>query len=122
MARFSQESQSDGTTVLSVAGEIDLAVTDDFVAVADACLAQASGIELDLGDVTFIDSSGLGVLVRVRKEADQQSKSFNLARVSPAVQRLLEVTGLDHVFQMDDAQDVRASVRRAPRDDERRAA
>lgn len=98
MARFSQELQADGSTVLNVAGEIDLAVAEEFVDVAKTCLDQTSGIGLDLGDVTFIDSSGLGVLVRLRKEADQQSKSFALVNLSPAVERLLEVTGLDNVF------------------------
>jgi len=98
MARFSQEPQADGTSIVSVAGEIDLAVAEDFVGVAEACLRQGSGIQLDLGDVTFIDSSGLGVLVRLRKEAVEQDKTFRLANVSNSVERLLEVTGLDHVF------------------------
>lgn len=98
MARFSQDARDDGSSVLHVAGEIDLSVAEDFVAVAQACLEQSTGIDLDLADVTFIDSSGLGVLVRVRKEAEVQGKSFKLAEVSPSVQRLLEVTGLDSVF------------------------
>ena len=98
MARFAQELQGNGTTVLSVSGVIDLAVAEEFIGVARACLEQTSGIGLDLGEVTFIDSSGLGVLVRMRKEADQQSKSFTLVNLSPAVERLLEVTGLDNVF------------------------
>ncbi len=103
MARFSQDSQDDGTTVLSVAGEIDLAVAEDFVGVAQACLQQSQGITLDLGEVTFIDSSGLGVLVRLRKEAESQSKSFALTNVSSSVRRLLEVTGLDSTFSGSDS-------------------
>ena len=97
MARFSQESQEDGTTVLSVGGEIDLAVARSS-SVWPACLEQSNGIGLDLGEVTFIDSSGLGVLVRLRKEADAQSKPFSLVNTSPSVQRLLEVTGLGDIF------------------------
>ena len=73
-------------------------MADEFIGVAQTCLEQSSGIGLDLGDVTFIDSSGLGVLVRLRKEADAQSKPFSLVNVSPSVERLLEVTGLDDVF------------------------
>lgn len=98
MARFAQEACEDGTTVLSIAGEVDLAVAEDFIGVAQTCLEQSKGIGLDLGRVTFMDSSGLGVLVRLRKEATQQSKSFALVNVSPSVERLLEVTGLDSVF------------------------
>lgn len=98
MARFSQEAQADGSTVLRVGGEIDLAVTEEFVTVAQSCLEESSGIGLDLGDVTFIDSSGLGVLVRLRKEAEAQSKPLSLVNTSPSVQRLLEVTGLGDIF------------------------
>lgn len=98
MAHFAQEPQGNGTTVLSVSGEIDLAVADEFMGVARTCLELNGGIGLDLGQVTFMDSSGLGVLVRLRKEADGQSKSFTLVGVSPSVERLLEVTGLDNVF------------------------
>ncbi len=98
MARFSQETHEDGSAILSVAGEIDLAVTDEFVLVAQSCLKQGNGLSLDLGEVTFIDSSGLGVLVLMRKEAAEQDKTFRLANVSSSVERLLEVTGLDHVF------------------------
>lgn len=98
MARFSQEGQADGSTVLRVGGEIDLSVTDELVGVAQTCLQESRALDLDLGDVTFIDSSGLGVLVRLKKEADAQSKAFRLVNTSVSVQRLLEVTGLGHVF------------------------
>ncbi len=98
MSHFSQEAHEDGSTILRISGEIDLAVAEELGVVAQACLQESTGIKLDLGEVTFIDSSGLGVLVRVHKDAVAKGKTFRLVSVSNSVERLLEVTGLDRVF------------------------
>ncbi len=54
---------------------------------------------LDLHGVTFIDSSGLRTLVTARQRAEEMSVAFSLAGRSQAVDRLLQVTGLDSVFE-----------------------
>lgn len=100
MVEFRESSRSDGGCVLWVEGEVDLAVADEFLERGQGCLDQADVIELDLRGVTFIDSSGLGVLVRLRKEAAEKGKSLSLVNVSPATHRLLEITGLHSAFDI----------------------
>ena len=99
MAQFSEEVR-DGLTVVRVAGDLDLAAVEDFVEVVQACLGRSEGVELDLGGVSFIDSSGLGALVRSRKEAESQNKSLRLSNVNETTQRLLNLTGLAEVFDI----------------------
>ena len=99
MAQFSQSTLDDGTAVLSVTGDVDLAEADAFVEAARECLARARGVDLDLSGVTFIDSSGLGALVRLRNDAAALAKPLHLANVSRSVDRLLQVTGLDDSFE-----------------------
>ena len=55
--------------------------------------ARIDGEMVDLSDVTFIDSTGLGVLVEARsKLADR--KSFLLSAPQPETRRALEISGL----------------------------
>jgi stage II sporulation protein AA (anti-sigma F factor antagonist) len=50
---------------------------------------------VDARDVTFMDSSGVNVLVRARERAAALDGSLHLVTRSPGVRRVLEITGLD---------------------------
>ena len=53
---------------------------------------------LDFGDVTFMDSSGLHVLLATTRRAAEVGADLRLVSVSARVQRLLELTGTDGVL------------------------
>jgi anti-sigma B factor antagonist len=84
--------------VLGVAGEIDIASADEFRDRLLACLERYDSVEVDLGGVTFIDSSGLAGLVRLRTEAEIVGKAVALVNVSSSTARILELTGLQGLF------------------------
>lgn len=104
MVEYRVDNRSGDVCVLSVDGELDLAVVAEFRERALACLGSADALELDLQGVSFIDSSGLAVLVRLRKEAALTGKSLSLVNVSRATRRLLEITGLQNAFDIRPAQ------------------
>lgn len=54
---------------------------------------------LDLGKVTFIDSTGLGMLVSVLKEAREMKGDIHLINTGREVRRILDVTGLRVLFE-----------------------
>ncbi len=90
--------QNGGTTVVHLAGELDLYNAH---VVRDA-LMQATGskperIVVDLGEVTFVDSTALGVLVEARKSLGN-GRAFLLASPGLETRRALEVSGLDKHF------------------------
>lgn len=90
-----------GVSSLRLSGEVDIAAVQDVLAQASRCLeTRPSTLEVDLGAVTFIDSSGLGALVRIRNEAGRQGTTVVLVNLSPSSRRLLEVSGLDQVFEI----------------------
>jgi len=93
------EKRPDGQrTVVAIAGEVDLATVDRVEhAVADALVA-AHEVALDLREVTFIDSTGLRLLVELDDLALAGGRSFTLLP-GAAVARLLELTGLERRFQ-----------------------
>jgi anti-anti-sigma factor len=56
-------------------------------------------LAMNLTGVTFIDSTGLGALVRLRNVAGHVGKQLVLLEVPGCVQRLLDLTGLDAYFE-----------------------
>lgn len=84
---------------LAISGDVDIATVDQFLTAARACLDDTTETcEIDLAEVTFMDSSGLGALVRIRNLAHDRGKQVLLTKVPANVSRLFEVTGLDSLF------------------------
>jgi anti-anti-sigma factor len=85
--------------VVSVAGEIDLATADQLRAVLKAPEAQAPTVVLDLRAVTFIDSSGLSVIVAEHQRAQAEQRRLAVAVEGAAmVERLFDLTGLNRTL------------------------
>ena len=95
----SRRSETD-CTVVWVRGEHDIA-TQDSLAVAIACAAELDDLPLvvDLGGVTFIDASIIGVLVGSRDRLRSRLQTLQVRAPSPPALRLLEVCGLGHLVQ-----------------------
>jgi anti-sigma B factor antagonist len=53
---------------------------------------------IDLHTLPFINSAALGYLVKARANLERQQGEIALARVQPAIQNIMEMTGLDVVF------------------------
>jgi anti-anti-sigma factor len=82
---------------LGIVGDIDLATAP---ALADALARCGPSVDLDLGHCTFLDSSGVSVLVEARAHAVPGLKIVN---ASPPVRRVLALCGLDRLFLVDHA-------------------
>jgi len=81
--------------VLSIGGELDLsssaALEDE---IGKALGTDASTVVIDLRELEFVDSTGLGVLVKANQQATDAGREFGLVRGGPQVERLLDLTGL----------------------------
>jgi len=72
-------------------GELDLACRDAFREV----LAEVSGaVAVDLGDVTFLDSSCIGVLVGAAQRLHEHDGDLRIRKPADVPRRALEITGL----------------------------
>ena len=84
------------TSVLAVAGEIDLAVAQD-LRDATATALRGRGLRrlvIDFAGVTFLDCSGISVLLAATNTAHAQDVDAVLINCSPLVLRILEITGV----------------------------
>jgi anti-sigma B factor antagonist len=87
-----------GRTRVIPKGEIDIATVDDL---GSALAARSGGdLVLDLGAVTFLDSSALRLFVEQHRAAAAGGWSFALANLTPRVERLLDIAGLSDRFEV----------------------
>ena len=87
---------SGARTTAAVRGDFDMAATFTVEPALETAVG-ADGLEaltLDLRNVTFIDSTGVGVLLRIHEEAERRGVELAIEPGPPEVQRVFEVAGL----------------------------
>lgn len=95
----------DGATIVSLTGELDLYNAEDVrAALLEVCAAEPEVLVVDLEQVTFIDSTALGVLIEARSRMSDRG-GFRLAAPGLETRRALEVSGLDRHFSVHDTVD-----------------
>ncbi len=87
--------------VIVIEGDIDLYSSPDLrTAVLNAVPKAKNGVGIDLGGVTYMDSSGVATLVEGLRSAKEHGKSFTLLAPSMAVMKVLELARLDSIFEV----------------------
>ncbi|MGB7981296.1 MAG: STAS domain-containing protein [Candidatus Nanopelagicales bacterium] len=103
--------RSQGTaSVVSVTGEVDVFSAPDLDAELSELVAAGSPrLVVDLSKVAFLDSTGLGVLVKALKHSREAGGWLHLVITSDRIRKIFEITGLDASIPIfDTAQDALA--------------
>lgn len=88
-------------TVVAVAGEVDIATADTLDAELSAVLAGgARHLIVDLSEVGFLDSTGLGVLVKALKRAREAEGGLAVVVTAERISKVFRITGLDAVMPL----------------------
>jgi anti-sigma B factor antagonist len=86
-----------GVPVVTLSGELDSSNAASLHAAMTSILAERPDrVVFDLGDLRFMDSAGIAVLIGVSKVSEVQ-----LRNPSPIVRRVVEVTGLSQVLPVE---------------------
>ncbi|MCC6483440.1 MAG: STAS domain-containing protein [Armatimonadetes bacterium] len=97
----SSERPSPAIGLVSVTGEIDVYTSPRVrSAMLEHFEAGCTSLVVDLSSVDYLDSSGLGILVAGLKRARELGGEVLLVTTKPRIMRVLEVTGLDKVFNI----------------------
>lgn len=97
--------QADDHAVVSVGGEVDLETASQLGDHALDALRDCPNLVLDLTDVTFMDSTGLKVLLSIQRRADLAGGTLAVAGPTRSVRKILALTGLDQTFRLFDTVD-----------------
>jgi anti-sigma B factor antagonist len=88
-------SRSPAEFVVSLAGEIDLSTAPQLSGLIGDLLADAPPrLVLDMSEVTFCDSQGLGTLIVLSRKATMAQSCLVLTNVADFLLRVLDITGL----------------------------
>jgi len=95
----------EGCAVVAAGGEIDVQSSSGLHRAVEAAMASSSCIVFDLSRVSFVDSSGFGVLIVASNRARQQGGSVVLVNPPEMVRKILAGTQLRQAFAVHDSID-----------------
>ena len=82
-------------------GEMDLDTAPQLTATLDAAIRESRGaFVIDLCDVTFLDSSGVGVLVRARALLGREERALLIICPPGPARRIFELAGIDDLLEL----------------------
>lgn len=91
-----------GRAVLRISGAIDVQSRDAMLTAGRSALeSDAPSLVLDMADVSFMDSTGIGALVELSNDAQDADAAFAIRDPSPRVVRILAMTGLGDAWPVE---------------------
>lgn len=100
MIEFDVDTHSRDVAVVSPRGRLNMVSAKRLrEIIADLVSDGSTRIVVDMGETTFLDSSGLGALIAGLKSARQAGGDLRIARPTAPVTTVLELTNLDRVLR-----------------------
>lgn len=90
----------DGIMIVTVTGEVDVHTAPSLDAEAVAASRPGERLIIDAGQVGFIDSTAVGVLIKAHQTALRSGGRLDVVVADDRVRRVLEITGLDAVLNI----------------------
>lgn len=89
-----QEDTQEGF-ILHLQGELDLSTASQLRTISEPLAnAEKQTLTLNLRELSYIDSTGMGVIISILKTRDQLNAIFTIEEIPPKIQRLFDLTGI----------------------------
>lgn len=94
--------KSENFWLIMLEGEIDIYTANNLKEVLTSIFVKnISDIKFDFNELTYLDSTGLGVLIWALKKIKKSEKNIIIKNAKPNILKLLKITGLDKIFIVD---------------------
>ncbi len=101
---YGESRLDDGSTLVTLGGELDLFTAGaELEELLEECAEGACHVVLDMSEVTFIDSTGLALLVKTERRLSAARRRLVILRPHANVRQVLELTGLDQRLAIADS-------------------
>jgi anti-sigma B factor antagonist len=92
------ESRDANTVIVAAAGEIDLSNVGELRDAVNAACEDCDRLRLDLSEIEFIDSTGLGGLLELRSTLRSKHVTLEIVAGDGPVRQAVEITGLGELL------------------------
>ena len=94
-----------------VSGEVDLSTAPQLTAALERMISTTRGpLVVDLGDVEFVASSGISVLLRIRAVLGREDRQMLVICPPGAVRRMFDTAGVGDIFLFFDSREQAAAA------------
>ncbi|MEL7661351.1 MULTISPECIES: STAS domain-containing protein [Acetobacterium] len=91
------------TSMVSIKGEIDIYSIEKFREIIEEKIrTQAPEIILDCSELSYMDSTGMGVLIELRNKTKEMGQKIIMINPRPNIKKLLSLTGVDKIIEIVD--------------------
>ncbi len=101
MAEFKVNKSGRGVTVIKINGRFTVEDKDEFMIITQEKIDMKSdGTCIDTSDLKYIDSSGIGDLLKLKMEAAKQEHTIYIMGLNESIEKVFKMARLDSVFVM----------------------
>ena len=98
----SKLNESDKLWDVHLSGEIDVSTANEVKEnLINLISKQSADIKLDMTNLDYIDSTGLGALIGVLKRLKENNKDIYITNTKKNVRKIFNITGLDKIFKVE---------------------
>lgn len=97
MFRYKLSADSDHS-MLSIEGDIDIDGTELIEDEITPALMQYSSVTIDMGEVMFVDSSGIGLLIKMIETLKEEGKTIKMKFIRPEVNEVFEMLQIQDII------------------------
>ncbi|PKM54235.1 MAG: anti-sigma factor antagonist [Firmicutes bacterium HGW-Firmicutes-3] len=91
------------TSMIRIVGEIDIYSIEKFrETIEEKIKTQAPEIILDCSELSYMDSTGMGVLIELRNKTKEMGQKIIMINPRPNIKKLMALTGVDKIIEIVD--------------------
>ena len=91
----------DNLQTIKLIGDLDVYSEDDFKTFIDEEVDPNKDITIDLKDLEYLDSTGLGMFMNIYKMVNDNGKDIKIINAKDNIQKLFKITDLTDLFDME---------------------
>lgn len=94
------QTQSDGSILLNLTGRLDTNTAPQLQGPLLAAVQSGQGVLVDLGQIDYVSSAGLRVLLLAQKAAKSGGSKLTIQNVQPEVMEVFDITGFSGILEI----------------------
>lgn len=88
--------------IVELAGELDVSCANDLKDELESNIEEKfSDVKVDMSNLQYIDSTGIGVIVGAMKKLRSGKKDITIVEAKENVKKIFKITGLDQIIRME---------------------